>query len=81
MSTNNTNTIKTMTMLDKLEQKNKKIELLNEMIDIMLGLLNENNICTFCQYQQSGDCNTVYCKDNIFSGIERQAKKKLKDGE
>ena len=60
---------------------NIKIELLNEMIDIMLGLLNENNICTFCQYQQSGDCNTVYCKDNIFSGIERQAKKKLKDGE
>lgn len=54
-----------------------------EMLEIAIELLNENEICSYCRAQFTGDCHLgnsdEYCKEMIFKGLEYEAERRLKD--
>lgn len=60
-------------------------EILLEMLEIACGLLNENEICTYCKAKMYGDCRGCttddFCTANIFDGLEIEAKKRIRKQE
>ena len=55
-------------------------ELLLKMLDIALGAMNENELCSYCAFHCSQDCfngNTDdYCKEGLWLGLKNMAEKK-----
>lgn len=55
--------------------------ILLEMLEIACGLLEENEICSYCKAKMYGDCRGCitydFCTVNIFDGLEIEAKKRL----
>lgn len=60
-------------------------ELLLKIIEIACGLLNENEICTYCKAKMYSDCGSCvtddFCTVNTFDGLEIEAKKRIRKQE
>lgn len=59
-------------MFDNL---NKREQLLMEMLDIAIGAMIENELCSYCSYSGSEYCYSQRCCDNaMFDGLLTKAK-------
>lgn len=60
-------------------------ELYLEMLEIVIGFMNENEACAYCKLYGNCDAHIGlsddYCKNNLFEGIKAIAEKRIEDKE
>lgn len=56
-------------------------DILMEMLDIAIGAMNENELCSYCRLYGSSLCekDDDICVSGIFTGLKKQAEKRLKN--
>ena len=65
-------------MLDMFDNLNKREQIFMEMLEITIGAMIENELCSYCSYSGSEYCYSQRCCDNaMFDGILTKAKRNL----
>ncbi len=59
------------------------IELLLEMLDISVGAMNENELCSYCAFSGTQNCypgrSDFICQSGLFEGLKIKAEKRLRN--